>query len=218
MLGCSENGVYLLLDIRAQGLNLVFIQDCASLRTSALVSIQHTVFLPSIVNTSLEQARAGEAAGAHTFEGKLPCEIVAPTPDGVYLVEHQALIVHSDSGNGLPDHGRVLVVQHKLGKVHGDTRIDHSGPVDVVGPCQRCNETRECLLVPTLRITELGVRLQAAALIGHVVVPGELRGAGVDQSRLGASHWRCAPLQIHRRSRRAEDERQASMHRLLEHK
>ena len=70
------------------------------------------------------------------------------------------LVVDADAADDVLDHARDLVVHDELRAVEGDARFDHPRTVDQVGPCQRCREAGEGLLVTGLRVTELGVRLQ----------------------------------------------------------
>ena len=116
------------------------------------------------------------------------------------------------SSTGMPadavlDHPRELVVHDELPAVEGDARFDHPRPVDQVGPCQRCQDAGEGLLVTGLRVTELRVRLQPGHEARDQVASRHLGDGGADHGDLGRADARRGELEVHGRRRAAVDDR-----------
>ena len=116
---------------------------------------------------------------------RVQAEEVAERTDGGDVVHRQRLVVDAHAADDMLDHARDLVVDDQLRVIEGDARLDHSQAVDQVGPCQRCHEGREGLLVTGLRVTELGVPLRTGDVARQPVAAGELRRAALISAHSG---------------------------------
>ena len=107
------------------------------------------------------------------------------------------------------DHPGDLVVHDELPAIEGDARLDHPRTVDQVGPCQRCHESGEGLLVPDLGVTELRVRLQPGDEARQQVAPRQLSHRGADEGDLRRADARRRELEVHGRRRAAVHDRRS---------
>ena len=145
------------------------------------------------------RARGGRAARAAT-SSRMWCSVVSSAQEVAERARPRAMSstasVSSSTGDAADhvlDHARELVVHDELAAIEGDARLDHPRTVDQVGPCQRCHEAGEGLLVPDLGVTELGVCLQPGDEARQQVAPRHLGHGGADHGELGRAHRRPPP-------------------------
>ena len=122
------------------------------------------------------------------------------------LVHHQRFVVDDDATRDVHDHLGPLVVHHQDGRIEGDAGVEHPAP-DVAGTCQHAHEGGQGLLVPRLRVAELGFRLRTGHHARQFVGAADLGHRRTDQGGLGDSHRRARVAQVHRRGGGAVDER-----------